>query len=230
VRIEKGNDVFIETSDLSSNPGNGLYSNASSTRVSRSRFQDNGGVGAILSGSDSEIRDSIAARNGEEGLILGEGGCDGDCSATGTFTIANVLVADNLVGISVENDKQDEIVFEMFNTIVTSNDGTAVRILGAVRVGRLDKNLFHTTPRYLAIGLDRDAYDERELNNGLFPGNVDEGTYAIAPEFVATDDYHLAPDSAGVDDGTEDGVTSEVDIDGNPRVAGEGIDRGPYER
>jgi serine/threonine-protein kinase len=230
VRIENGNDVLIETSDLSSNPGNGLYSNASSTRVLRSRFQDNGGAGAILSGSDSEIRDSIAARNGEEGLILGEGGCDGVCSATGTFTVANVLSADNLLGISIENDNQDEIAFEMFNTIVTSNDGTALRLVGAVRVERLDKNLFHTTPRYLAIALRREAYDEGELNNGLFPGNVDAGTYATAPEFVATDDYHLAPDSAGVDDGTEDGVTSEVDIDGNPRVAGGEIDRGPYEQ
>lgn len=228
VRIESGTDVIITSSNMSNNPGNGLFSNAAQTRVIGSRFQDNGEAGAILSGPDSEIRDSIIARNGTEGLLLGEELCDG-CSSRGAFTVANVLVADNGFGISIENDNSDEMALKMFNSIITDNDGTGLRILGGVVVERLDHNLFNTG-RWLPVTMAGEGYDEAEINNGRFPGDVDAATYASLPSFVAPDDYHLTAASAGVDDGTQEGVTSEIDIEGNPRIAGEGIDRGPYEQ
>jgi serine/threonine-protein kinase len=229
VRIERGDDVVIETSDLSSNPGNGLYSNASSTRISRSRFQDNGGVGAILAGSDSEIRDSISARNGEEGLILGRSICK-PCRVTGTLSVVNVLVADNVVGVSVEANATDDISLQMFNSIVTDNAGTGLRIRGPVKLTRLDHDTFNTG-KWISVLYRGKTWYEDDLNNSRIPIPDDAGeTYGSVPEFAAPNDYHLAPDSPGVNEGTQEGVVSEVDIDGNPRVAGGEIDQGPYEQ
>jgi hypothetical protein len=214
---------------MSSNPGNGLYSNASSTRVSRSRFQDNGGAGAILSGSDSQIRDSISARNGEEGLILGGGDCK-SCELTGTFSVVNVLIADNLVGVSAEADASDEVSLQMFNSIVTDNAGTGLRIVGPVKLTRLDHDTFNSGS-WVAVTYRGEGYTGDELGEGRIPIPNDQGeTYASVPEFLEPGDYHLAPDSPGVNEGTQEGVVSEVDIDGNPRVAGGEIDQGPYEQ
>lgn len=181
-----------------------------------------------LTGSDSETRDSLVALNRNVGLLMGEAGCDG-CSSTGVFKVVNALAVKNGLGISVENDDSGEIDLQMFNTIISNNGGTALQITGAVRVVRLDHNLFDTAGN-LAIIYRGKEYTENDLNYSRFPGEVDSGTYASTPNFVGPDDFHLRVGSSGVNEGTQDGVLSQVDIDGNPRVAGKEIDRGPYER
>ena len=229
VNIESGDEVYIETSDASFNGRAGFVSGASNTEIIRSRATNNRDIGVSLTGSDSEIRDSIVALNRDVGLVMGEGGCEG-CSATGTFKVVNVLVADNgSEGISVENDGSDEIKFQMFNSILTDNGGTALVVAGATRITRIDFNLFDTAGA-IAVSYRGTNYSENKLSNSGFPGEIDAGTYASTPEFVAPGDYHLAPGSGGVDGGTQEGVVSQVDIDGNPRVAGEEIDKGPYEQ
>ena len=228
VNIESGDDVYIETTDASFNGASGIVSSASTTQMIRSRATNNHEVGVSLTGSDSEIRDSIVALNRDVGLVMGEGGCKG-CSATGVFKVANVLVADNGAGINVENDRSEEIAFQMFNSILTDNGDTALTITGSVRVTRLDFNLFDTAGS-VAIAYRGKDYTENDLGHSRFPGAVDAGTYPSTPSFVGPNDYHLAADSSGVNGGTQEGVVSQVDIDGNPRVSGDEIDMGPYER
>ncbi|HYI43854.1 MAG TPA: protein kinase [Actinomycetota bacterium] len=226
VRIERGDGLVIETSDMSGNPGNGLYSNASSTSVSRSRFQDNGDSGAWLAASNSEIRDSILARNGEVGLVLGEVFCDA-CRAAGTFSVVNVLSAQNDVGIDVE--AHSKVTLQMFNSIVADNVGTGLRISGSVKLARLDHDLFDVGGA-IAVLYRGESYSEEDLGNGEIPAPNNSETYGGPLEFIAPDDFHLVPGSEGVNAGTQEGVVSLVDIDGNPRVAGEEIDIGPHEQ
>lgn len=228
VTIESGNEVYIETSDASFNSGGGFVSAASSTQIVRSRATNNADLGVSLTGSDSEIRDSIVALNRDLGLLMGEGGCPG-CAATGVFRIVNVLIADNGSGISIENDESDEITLQMFNSIITDNGGTALDVSGAVRITRLDYNLFDTAGA-VAVSYRGTDYTENKLNHSAFPGDFDAGTYASTPTFEEPNDYHLAADSSGVNGGTQVGVVSQVDIDGNPRVSGDEIDMGPSER
>jgi hypothetical protein len=226
IRIESGDDVVIETSDVSGNQGGGLYSNASSTRVSRSRFQDNGDSGAWLAASNSEISDSILARNGEEGLVLGEVFCD-ICRAAGTFSVANVLSVQNTIGVSVE--AHSKVTVQMFNSIVADNAGTGMRLSGPVKLARLDHDLFDVGDS-IAVLYRGESYSEVDLGDGKIPAPNNSETYGGPLEFLAPDDFHLAPGSEGVNAGTQEGVVSQVDIDGNPRVAGEEIDIGPYEQ
>jgi hypothetical protein len=49
------------------------------------------------------------------------------------------------------------------------------------------------------------------------------------PGFAGADDYHLATGSSGIDTGTATHAPN-VDLDGQPRPAGNGYDRGAYER
>jgi hypothetical protein len=83
----------------------------------------------------------------------------------------------------------------------------------------------------VAVTYRGEGYSEDDLGEGRIPIPDDMGeTYGSVPEFLAPDDYHLAPGSPGVNEGTQEGVLSQVDIDGNPRVAGKEIDQGPYEQ
>lgn len=229
VNIESGDEVYIETSDASFNGRSGFISGAANTQIIRSHATNNRDIGVSLTGSDSEIRDSIVALNRDVGLVMGEGGCDG-CAAQGTFKVVNVLIADNgSEGISVENDDDDEIKFQMFNSILTDNGGTALVVSDGVRMIRLDFNLFDTAGS-VAVTYDGTDYSENDLNHSRTPARIDGGTYASTPEFEGPNDYHLTGDSSGVNGGTQEGVVSQVDIDGDPRVAGDEIDMGPYER
>jgi hypothetical protein len=229
VFIESGDEIYIETTDASFNGARGIVSGASNTQVVRSRSTNNHDIGMSLTGSDSELRDSIIALNRDTGLVVGEGDCSG-CAATGTFKVVNVLIADNgSEGIVVQNDGSDEIKFQMFNSILTDNSDIAVVVTGAVRITRFDFNLFNTAGA-VAVSYGGRDYSEDKLSRSGFPGDIDAGTYASDPEFVGPDDYHLRPDAGGVNGGTQEGVVSQVDIDGNPRVQGDEIDKGPYER
>ena len=228
ITIDSGDQVLIETTDASFNAGDGIRSNASSTQVIRSRATNNGDVGMSLTGSDSEVRDSIMAANRNVGLLMGEAGCQG-CSSTGAFKAVNILVIQNGIGISVENDDTDEIDFHMFNSILTNNGSTAVQLTGATKIVRFDFNLFNTAGN-VAVAYRGREYTENDLNHSRLPGSNDGGTYGSVPVFVGPNDYHLAQGSPGLDGGTQVGVISQVDIDGNPRVSGKEIDVGPYER
>jgi hypothetical protein len=58
-----------------------------------------------------------------------------------------------------------------------------------------------------------------------------EGNLELDPRFVDAGggDYHLAPGSPALEAGTAEGAPA-LDLEGNPRLCGSGVDLGPYER
>jgi len=224
VLIESGLNVLIEDSDASFNGGSGFVSSAANTQIVRSTATNNRFDGADLYGANSEIRDSIVADNRTGAVEMGEGDCKRSC-AGGVFTIVNTLMEGNGSGIFVSGDSGGT-QFQMFNSILTDNRNDAVNVAGAVKLIRIDHNLIHSVG-YPALIYKGKKYTSESINN--LPINTDE-TYGYAPVFVAPDDYHLTPESDGVDAGTQEGVQSTVDLDGNPRMQGDEADIGPYEQ
>ena len=80
-----------------------------------------------------------------------------------------------------------------------------------------------------AITVGEEHYSQDDLNSGEFPGDTDDETYADDPEFAGPDDFRLRQGSPAIDSAGDEGITSNTDLQGNPRLSGETIDRGAYE-
>lgn len=122
----------------------------------------------------------------------------------------------------------------LFTTVADSslNSGTAIAVSSGT-VGITDSIIFN-----FAVGISQTGGTVREDYN-LFFGNTNDrlGTITIGshsfdlnPAFInpATDNYHLGPLSAAIDQGVDAGVY--VDFDGDTRPIGAGFDIGFDER
>ena len=226
IHVESGARISIEDTTVTGSGGDGFDIAASDVTLARTQALDNGLEGFFVARGSSAIRDSIAARNDHGGIVFGRGG---------VFTIANCLVAENgqavrSPGVSVGRDGTGRTAFELFNTIITSNNGDGVVGAADVEISRFDFNLFNTgSASNTAVIWGKWHVSENDLNHSRFMSGKSPGTYASAPVFVGPDDYHLEEGSAGFDGGTSQGA-SDTALDGTPRPQGKEVDMGPYEQ
>lgn len=231
IQIVISDQVLIEDTIVSDNGSDGMDIDSEFVQIVRTQSGNNAGAGALLWHANAFITDSIFARNGG----LGISACPEGCDAGAAFTAGNILVAGNgersgADAMAIAAEQVTKVTFELFNSIFTENRGTPLVLGPKVDVARIDFNLFDapSQSRPMVTWKGR-VYDGDDLNNSRFPGSNDGGTYFSRPTFVGPDDYHLTGDSAGVDGGTDVGL-SATDLDGNPRPQGKAPDMGPYEQ
>ncbi|GAB4581710.1 MAG: hypothetical protein Fur0022_44600 [Anaerolineales bacterium] len=171
--------------------------------IDSSTFLDNHadvGGGVYYTLGDGQIVNTLFARNTAttDGSSLGLYTYD-------TMTILHTTIVGDLQnpvsGIRFHNGFLD-----IYNTIFTQHGTAILNVNGTLEQ---DYNLF---------------YQNTTDINGAFTGGLN--TVDGDPHFIAPnqDDYHLAADSAALDEGTDMGVN--VDIDGETRPFGPGFDIG----
>jgi len=114
---------------------------------------------------------------------------------------------------------------QLTNTIVWGNaalDGTQVSLQDSATPSGI--RLSHCTLQGGLFGIEKAA----GASVDWAAGNLENDPLFVDP---LNGDYRLSPGSPCIDAGLSDAVTGEqsLDLDGNPRVFGDGVDMGPYE-
>jgi hypothetical protein len=163
---------------------------------------DNAGVGINLwhAATDTVVSNNLVFNNQEHGISVGTNKSDNDGDKGDNFIVSNNIVIHNAI-LGIRERKGVGSHDQFLNNVVYGNG-------------------------YAAFG-----DEDREWPSAS--GAKDEGTITQVLQFVnfkddGTGDYHLLPNSPGVDAGTKEGAPT-TDFDGKPRPQGKGIDIGPFE-
>ena len=231
IEIKSGSNLRIEDVIVQDIGGDGIDSQADDTVILRADVRNSFGQGVTMRGENGELRDSLIVDSGSFGLVIAQGTCQ-KCPASGDFVVSNVTARHNGTqesagGFRIGHLNQNPMTFEMFNTLITGNNGVGLELSSPVEVRRLDHNLFWNNST-TAISLVDQFFSEADVNAGTFPGDVDAATFAADPLYQGTD-HHLVETSPAIDAGTDEGITTAEDLEGNPRLSGETYDLGAYE-
>jgi hypothetical protein len=163
---------------------------------------DNAGVGINLwhAATDTVVSNNLVFNNQEHGISVGTNKSDNDGDEGDNFIVSNNIVIHNAI-LGIRERKGVGSHDKFLNNIVYGNG-------------------------YAAFG-DEDREWPSEADS------KDEGTITQPIQFVnfkddGSGDFHLLPDSPGIDAGTKEGAPT-TDFDGKPRPQGKGIDIGPFE-
>ena len=164
---------------------------------------------------------------------------------TTTTNIVNNLITGQIgnagapAAISI-NGSQGNIDFSAINNTLTGNEeGLLIsgrKDLGAVVAGNIANNIIANSTDF-GLGVDSDFSTTVTNTNNLFYNNNQDfftagtGTVLQDPGFVGGGDYHLRPDSAAINSGTNTpaGGLPLTDLDGLDRIADGTVDIGAYE-
>ncbi len=226
----------IEISDtkVEHNRGDGLDSKAANTYIHECIVANNFADGIKLWGRGSKI---------ENCLIYGRG--DGNTSSTpwasividtetsgGNFKIINTTI-DDFVGqnylIYVQYDHPNtRITLEIKNTIFSGRGSNSpIYIAPSVNL-TLSHNLFYMPQNTVILTYGNNSYTQTNIGS-IGTGNIYGNPLFVRPAFGTDGDYHVQSGSPAIDNGTTEGAPP-VDLSGNSRPQGSGVDIGAYER
>jgi len=234
IGFEDGEGVTVIGALAEGNGGDGLDFKADGVTIERSASRGNGRDNIKLWGQRSTLVNSLSADSGLTGLVLAGGG---------SYTVTNSLIAtSDIYGYLATFGEYDNptipATVTLRNTIFfndnPANGGTTLWVASGVSM-TADYNLYYNPYRtddvicYDPIG---SCYSATEINDGTWfaqTGHGEHSTYAD-PLFLDAPNrnFHLTVGSPAVDTGTGAGAPV-VDLDGNPRPQGVGVDIGPYE-
>ena len=186
--------MMVLSSQISGNKGAGLRAVAEGLHglyLTSSRLYANAGGGVSLDGVEFVVVNNFIHENGNAGVTSPAVAVSGDAASSRlehNTIVGNLHPTDAPSGV-VCTDLVDPLTF--INNIIHDNGGSTTQVSG--------DGCDH---RYSLIGPD------------AAPGT---GNISVAPSFVDADadDYHLEPNSRGVDEGTFS--AEDLDIDGDPR-------------
>lgn len=225
VECSGGSALTLEESVVE-NVSNGVSTNACVLTLLRSAVRNSAQVGMAIDGGDLAIHQSTITRNGGGGIDINGA----------KFEIVNSLIANNgtngdsgsnFGGIQLRGALGDQR-FE-FNTVVGNRLDFGLTIGSAIECS--DGNLSGSNNIFALDGISPGASKligaMCSIENSLIEGGpATLGNIDGVPNFVAAvDDYHLLPDSPGVDDALGGNLVM-VDIDGDQRAQGVAHDMG----
>lgn len=216
--------------------GDGIHISTDKMVIARTKIlscilSDNRGVGMKESRSDTadpEFCSNLLFGNGINYLDEGVFSYNSESQinnlvGNGTATVENNIVTDPLfVGGPIGSNSSIAYASETFQSIMTDSSATwrPNKFKGAILYPNSSDNNF----AYYIIG--------NTTNEVTVWGDITDASFAAtaAGDSYEIVDYHLSRLSPAIDAGYIAGVEEgETDLDGNARVAGEGVDIGPYE-
>jgi hypothetical protein len=176
--------------------------------IHSSRFWENIGniESAAIGAADADdllLSNCLIARSGGAPAITQRGnGVD-----PSSLILRNCTIVDNPSGINIQNEV--EVTFE--NTILDNPQGMNLLLSGSgAQISSEGGNL--SSGDFLS-----DILNATNDDNGMDPG------------FIGETDFHLSQGSPCIDRGINNGALPEFDLEGNPRIAGNAVDKGAYE-
>ena len=184
------------------------------------------------------VRSNFIAGNLSAGIAIG-----GYNYPSGSGKVANVKILNNtLYGNDTENDYTGELYLSYSENLILTNNN----IYGTAAAGYLlstedltpsvDVNLNHNN-WYSTVGVGNEEYyyngvDYQGVETFLSATNTGSSWLSVESMFVniASDQVHLSTVSPLIDQGVLIEDIGEVDLDGNPRVIGSGVDIGADEQ
>ena len=217
----------------SSNKGAGMRNYLNShPRVTNSIFRYNH-AGEEGGGMDNR-KNSNAVVTGcvFEGNTAGSGGGGmhnyvGRAEATGNPIIINCLFIGNSApsGAGMRNNDPDPTII---NTTIAYNDGPGISSRnGSAPIIKNSIVWGNSGGSFSGASSGLSIVSYSDIEGGFTgTGNLDENPYFLDP---AGNDYHLATGSPLIDKGDYDSALPATDLEGNPRIIGDGVDMGAYE-
>jgi predicted outer membrane repeat protein len=223
------NSGNITNSTFSNNYASGYYASGGavygSDSITNSTFYNNSAfaarftMGGAVFGSgnitNSTFSNNSTSRYG--GAVSGSGNITNSTFSNNSATYGGAVDGGTLINCTLTNNSASE------SGGAFAGDGTILNSIFAQNKAADEPN---------DIASDGNLRIDYTLVNDI-SGGVELGSHFIVgdPRFVDADngDFHLRSDSPAIDVGDDSVVEVEVDLDGNPRVIGGGVDLGAFE-
>ena len=227
--------ILIEKTIASHNYGDGLDSKAENTTISQCIVSNNSCDGVKLWGDNSKVINTLIYGRGDRNpeqtpwspLLIH---CEYKQNAK--FEIINVTIDDtagnNYLFYAQYDSGLPPIEITMKNTILCGRGGNSpVFVRGNCTFNALN-NLFYLPRNEIILIYGDSTYTSSNIDK-FGTGNIYGNPLFLKTAWGIEGDYHLSNGSPGIDKGTSDGAPP-IDLDGNTRPIGAGIDIGCYER